>query len=73
MKICLLTDQELDADPFPEDDWPCDPRQFLQEADWQLETLWKEEAVQQILRASRRSVFRSPEPRRSSSSLPGRR
>jgi D-alanine-D-alanine ligase len=53
MRICLLTDQELDADPFPEDDWPCDPRPFIPEADWQLLTLWKEEAVQQLLRASR--------------------
>jgi D-alanine-D-alanine ligase-like ATP-grasp enzyme len=53
MRICLLTDQELDADPFPEDDWPCDPRPFLPEAEWRLETLWKEEAVQQVLKASR--------------------
>ena len=22
MRICLLTTQDLDADPFPEDDWP---------------------------------------------------
>jgi|TARA_B100001964_G_scaffold234763_1_gene293801 hypothetical protein len=36
MEICLLTTQDLDADPFPEDDWPCDPRPFLPEASWHL-------------------------------------
>lgn len=25
MHICLLTNQDLLADPFPSDDWPCDP------------------------------------------------
>ena len=39
MRICLLTNQELDADPFPENDWPCDPRPFLPEADWHVATL----------------------------------
>lgn len=39
MRICLLTTQPLDADPFPDDDWPCDPRPFLPEADWHLEVL----------------------------------
>lgn len=39
LRICLLTTQELDADPFPEDDWPCDPRPFLPEAAWHVETL----------------------------------
>lgn len=34
LRICLLTTQDLDADPFPADDWPCDPRPFLTEADW---------------------------------------
>ena len=29
MRVCLLTTQDLDADPFPPDDWPCDPRPFL--------------------------------------------
>ena len=53
MRICLLTDQELDADPFPEDDWPCDPRPFVPEAEWTVLTLWKEYAVAQILEASR--------------------
>ena len=39
LRICLLTTQELDADPFPDDDWPCDPRPFLPEATWHLATL----------------------------------
>ncbi len=39
MRICLLTTQDLDADPFPEDDWPCDPRPFLLDHDWTVETL----------------------------------
>ncbi|MGE4619726.1 MAG: D-alanine--D-alanine ligase [Planctomycetota bacterium] len=39
MRICLLTTQDLDADPFPEDDWPCDPRPFIPEADWHVATL----------------------------------
>lgn len=39
MRICLLTNQELDADPFPADDWPCDPRPFLPDDEWVLLTL----------------------------------
>ena len=39
LRICLLTTQDLDADPFPEDDWPCDPRPFLPEASWHVATL----------------------------------
>jgi D-alanine-D-alanine ligase-like ATP-grasp enzyme len=53
MRICLLTDQELDADPFDPDDWPCDPRPFLPEAEWTVLTLEKESAVGQIIEASR--------------------
>ena len=41
MRICLLTTQDLDADPFPQDDWPCDPRPFLPEAQWELVVLDK--------------------------------
>ena len=51
MRICLLTTQDLDADPFPEDDWPCDPRPFLPEADWHVAILeGKQESVQQVER-----------------------
>lgn len=39
MRICLLTNQALDTVPFPEGDWPCDPRPFLPGADWTLCTL----------------------------------
>ncbi len=39
MRICLLTTQDLDADPFPEDDWPCDPRPFLPEHEWHVAVL----------------------------------
>lgn len=39
MRICLLTYQELDTHPFPDDDFPCDPRPFVPEAEWQLEPL----------------------------------
>jgi D-alanine-D-alanine ligase len=53
MRICLLTDQELDADPFDADDWPCDPRPYLPGDEWTLLTLDKESAVGQIIEASR--------------------
>ena len=53
MRICLLTTQDLDADPFPEDDWPCDPRPFLPEADWDLATLTKKTSVEQVTRLAR--------------------
>jgi hypothetical protein len=53
MRICLLTDQDPDADPFPEDDWPCDPRPYLPDAEWTVLELWKEYAVQQVIHAAR--------------------
>lgn len=54
LKICLLTDQDLDADPFPKDDWPCDPRPHLPEASWTLLTLRKESCVSEVTRAADR-------------------
>jgi D-alanine-D-alanine ligase len=48
VRICLLTTQDLDADPFPKDDWPCDPRPFLPEATWQLTVLDKRTAVEVV-------------------------
>jgi D-alanine-D-alanine ligase len=48
MRICLLTTQDLDADPFPDDDWPCDPRPFLPEATWDVVTLRKETCVETV-------------------------
>jgi D-alanine-D-alanine ligase-like ATP-grasp enzyme len=52
-RICLLTDQELDDLPLPDDDWPCDPRPFLPEAEWTLLTLEKETCVGEVVRAAR--------------------
>lgn len=48
MRICLLTTQDLDADPFPDDDWPCDPRPFLPEADWTVAILEWPRAARQV-------------------------
>lgn len=39
MRICLLTYQDLDAEPDLEGDFPCDPRPFLPDDDWHLEVL----------------------------------
>ncbi len=50
MRICLLTPQDLDADPFPDDDWPCDPRPFYREAKWDVATLKKRTAVRDLTR-----------------------
>jgi D-alanine-D-alanine ligase len=51
MRICLLTTQSLDADPFPDDDWPCDPRPFLPEHDWHVAVLeGKRQAVADVER-----------------------
>ena len=61
MRICLLTTQDLDADPFPEDDWPCDPRPFLPEADWHVATLEGKEAsvheVERLIASDRFDLF----------------
>jgi D-alanine-D-alanine ligase len=48
MRICLLTNQDLDADPFPDDDWPCDPRPYIPEADWHLAVLEKATSVKAV-------------------------
>lgn len=39
MRICLLTDQDLDAADFPEDDFKCDPRPFLPDTEWHVAIL----------------------------------
>jgi len=54
MRVCLLTTQKLDVDPFPEDDWPCDPRPFLPEAEWEVVTLRKATCVKKLISLSRR-------------------
>jgi D-alanine-D-alanine ligase len=48
VRICLLTTQDLDADPFPTDDWPCDPRPFLPEASWDVVVLKRSTAVEHV-------------------------
>ena len=53
MHICLLTNQELLAEPFPADDWPCDPRPFCPDARWEVEYLRKATSVAQVTRRIR--------------------
>jgi D-alanine-D-alanine ligase len=48
VRICLLTNQDLDADPFPDDDWPCDPRPYLPEAEWHLAVVEKPTSVEAV-------------------------
>ena len=48
MRICLLTNQNLLAGPFPADDWPCDPRPFYPDAHWEVECLEKATSVEQV-------------------------
>ena len=50
LRICLLTNQELDSENFPADDWPCDPRPFLPEATWFVATVWYKECAYEIER-----------------------
>jgi D-alanine-D-alanine ligase len=50
MRICLLTNQDLGAVPFPEDDWPCDPRPYYLDAQWEVECLEKSTSVEQVKR-----------------------
>jgi len=57
LRICLLTNQELDADPFPAEDWPCDPRPFLPEATWYVATLWDKDCGHQVERLVRTGKF----------------
>ena len=53
MRICLLTNQDLLADPFPASDWPCDPRPFYPDAHWEVECLKKSTSVAQVTRRIR--------------------
>ena len=53
LRICLLTTQDLDADPFPADDWPCDPRPFLPSASWHVASLEKETSVAHVTRLAK--------------------
>lgn len=57
MRICLLTPQDLDADPFPDYDWPCDPRPFVPEAQWHVATLEKATSARHVGRLARSGEF----------------
>jgi D-alanine-D-alanine ligase len=49
MRICLLTNQNLDDPTIREHDWPCDPRPFLPDDKWHLAVLGsKHEAASQV-------------------------
>ncbi len=48
MRICLLTNQDLLAQPFPADDWPCDPRPYYPDAHWEVEYLKPSSSVAQV-------------------------
>ena len=49
MRICLLTNQDLNDPNIREDDWPCDPRPFLPDDEWHLAVLGeKHESVAQV-------------------------
>jgi D-alanine-D-alanine ligase len=53
MRICLLTNQNLLAEPFPSGDWPCDPRPFYPDAHWEVEYLRPGTSVEQVERRIR--------------------
>jgi len=53
MHICLLTNQDLLAEPFASDDWPCDPRPFCPDAHWEVECLEQATSVEQVTRRIR--------------------
>jgi D-alanine-D-alanine ligase len=53
MRICLLTNQDLLAEPFPAGDWPCDPRPFYPDAHWDVEFLRPGTSVEQVERRIR--------------------
>ena len=50
MRICLLTNQDLLAAPFASDDWPCDPRPFYPEVEWEVEYIEQSTSVEQVMR-----------------------
>ena len=53
VRICLLTNQDLLAVPFPADDWPCDPRPYFPEAEWHVAYLEKATSVERVTRLVR--------------------
>jgi D-alanine-D-alanine ligase len=61
VRICLLTTQDLDAVPFADDDWPCDPRPFMPEAEWHVATLVGKlnslKQVEELIESGRFDIF----------------
>jgi len=61
VRICLLTTQDLDAVPFADDDWPCDPRPFMPEAEWEVATLVGKlnsvKQVEELIESGRFDIF----------------
>ena len=58
LRICLLTTQDLDAELFPKDDWPCDPRPFLPRATWHVETFEdKRTSAEQVRHLVRKGIY----------------
>lgn len=61
LRICLITTQDLDAKPFAEDDWPCDPRPFLPEAEWHVATILDKhtsvKAIEALIESGRFDLF----------------
>jgi len=53
MRICLLTNQDLESETIREDDWPADPRPFIEEATWEVVVLTKNNAVSRVIELSR--------------------
>ena len=53
MRVCLLTNQDIDSEDFPEDDWPCDPRPFLPEAEWDVVALERSTSVSEVRRLAK--------------------
>ena len=53
MRICLLTNQDIDSPDFPAEDWRCDPRPYFPEAEWTVICVDdKETSVTEVERAA---------------------
>jgi D-alanine-D-alanine ligase len=53
VRICLLTNQDIDSPDFPAEDWRCDPRPYFPEAEWTVICVDdKETSVTEVERAA---------------------
>jgi len=61
MRICLLTNQDLNSSTIREDDWPCDPRPFLPNDEWELIVLGEKykaaDEVEKLIQSDRFDLF----------------